>query len=162
MNNNDRLTRLRYALDIKDDDMLTIFSLGGLTVSKDELLEFLDKLPKDDKLADNEYTRELSDEAFEHFLNGLITSQRGAKDGASEPKLELNAGNANNLLLKKVKIALKLTSDDMLDILDQAGVEISNSELSAVLRKEGHRNYKPCGDRYVRNFLKGLAIDFRR
>ena len=37
------------------------------------------------------------------------------------------------------------------------GVEVSNSELSAVMRREGHRNYKPCGDRYLRNFLRGLA-----
>jgi uncharacterized protein YehS (DUF1456 family) len=96
----------------------------------------------------------------------LITSQRGVqkpKEGqvAQEPKLELTRGNANNLLLKKVKIALSLTSDDLLDILDEAGVSISNSELSAVLRKEGHRNYKPCGDRYARNFLKGLALRYR-
>ena len=161
MNNNDRLTRLRYALDIKDEDMIIIFQMGGLAVSQAELLAFLDKIPNEDRLAENEYAENLSDAAFERFLNGLIISQRGVKDGASEPALELNSQNANNLLLKKVKIALKLTSEDMLDILNLAGVELSNSELSAVLRKEGHRNYKPCGDRYARNFLKGLAIDFR-
>lgn len=162
MNNNDRLTRLRYAMDIKDADMLTIFEMGGTSVSKEELLEYVDKLPKEDKTAENIYKRELSDEDFERFLNGLITSQRGKQKGAGEAKLELNPQNANNLLLKKVKIALSLTSHDILDILDQAGVEISNSELSAVLRKEGHRNYKPCGDRYIRNFLKGLAMDYRK
>ena len=101
-----------------------------------------------------------TDEQFERFLNGLIISQRGAKDD-NEPALELNSGNANNLMLKKIKIALKLTSDDILDILEEAGVVISNSELSAVLRREGHRNYKPCGDRYIRNFLKGLALRYR-
>ncbi|HHU19136.1 MAG TPA: DUF1456 family protein [Bacilli bacterium] len=114
----------------------------------------------EDKTLANEYELECSDEWFERFLNGLITSKRGAKDGP-EPELELNQANANNLFLKKVKIALKLTSDDILDILSDAGVEISNSELSAVLRKEGHRNYKPCGDRYIRNFIKGLTIHYR-
>lgn len=49
----------------------------------------------------------------------------------------------------------------MLDIFKIAGVNLSNSELSAVLRKEGQRNYKKCGDRYVRNFLKGLTIKNR-
>lgn len=64
-------------------------------------------------------------------------------------------------MLKRTKIALKLTSDDILDILEEAGLVISNSELSAVLRREGHRNYKPCGDRYIRYFLKGLGLRYR-
>lgn len=64
-------------------------------------------------------------------------------------------------MLKKVKIALALTSEDILEVLRKANVTISKSELSAVLRKEGHRNYKECGDRYARNFLKGLAIAYR-
>jgi uncharacterized protein YehS (DUF1456 family) len=46
----------------------------------------------------------------------------------------------------------------MLAILKEAGVNLSNSELSSVLRRKGQRNYKECGDRYIRNFLKGLAI----
>ena len=66
-----------------------------------------------------------------------------------------------NILLKRVKIALALTSEDMLDILAAAGVIITKGELGAVLRKEGHRNYKVCGDRYARNFLKGLALKYR-
>lgn len=53
------------------------------------------------------------------------------------------------------------TSKDMLDIFEDAGVKLSNGELSAVLRKEGQRNYRECGDRYARNFLKGLAIRYR-
>lgn len=161
MNNNDRLTRLRYAVDIKDEDMLALFSLGGATVTQEELIAYLTQLPKEDKLADNEYQKTLEDEHLERFLNGLIISQRGVKDDGQELPLELNAENANNLLLKKVKIAFRLTSHDILDILELAGLEISNSELSAVLRKEGHRNYKACGDRYIRYFLKGLALDYR-
>ena len=49
----------------------------------------------------------------------------------------------------------------MLNLLDEAGVRVSKGELSAILRKEGHRNYKPCGDRYARNFLKGLMLRYR-
>lgn len=168
MNHNDRLVRLRYALDIKDNDMVTIFKLGGMEKTKEDIKAMLTKLAQEDEETNTENVYELmcDDESFERFLNGLITSQRGVqkpKEGqvAQEPKLELTRGNANNLLLKKVKIALSLTSDDLLDILDEAGVSISNSELSAVLRKEGHRNYKPCGDRYARNFLKGLALRYR-
>ena len=37
MNNNDILIRLRYALDIKDADMVKIFKLGGIEVTADEV-----------------------------------------------------------------------------------------------------------------------------
>ena len=47
------------------------------------------------------------------------------------------------------------------DMLEDEGVFLSKSELSAVLRREGHRNYKVCGDRYIRNFLKALAKQYR-
>lgn len=155
MNHNDRLTRLRYALDIRDIDMMKIFELGGVTVTKEEVREMLKKKGEED------YELELTDENFERFLNGMIISQRGAREGSEDPIFELHKGNANNLLLKKMKIALSLTSDDMLDVLDRAGVVVSKGEMSAILRKEGHRNYKPCGDRYARNFIKGLMLQYR-
>ena len=64
-------------------------------------------------------------------------------------------------MLKKLKIALSLTSEDMIDILKSSEVYVSKGELSAVLRKKDHRNYRECGDKYARNFLKGLAIKYR-
>jgi uncharacterized protein YehS (DUF1456 family) len=173
MDNNDILIRLRYALDIKDADMVEVFRLGGLELTKEAVQKMLLKSKKDEATEASEAGAASGDEqlacdnaTLESFLNGLITSQRGkpqVKLGEPEPKPEfvLNNGNVNNLLLKKVKIALTLTNEDMLEILESAGVTISKSELSAVLRKEGHRNYKPCGDRYARNFLKGLALRYR-
>ena len=162
MNNNDLLTRLRYALDLSDSEMVDIFELGGQSMSRKKVDALLKKSEEnsDDVEAENKYVLACSDEMLERFLNGFITFKRGPKDGP-EPKLELNHKNANNLFLKKVKIALSLTSDDILDLLEDEGVEISKSELSAVLRKEGHRNYKPCGDRYIRNFLRGLTEEYR-
>lgn len=162
MNNNDRLTRLRYALDLDDAEMVKIFELGGYSISKKEIRLLLKKSSNnsDDVEEENDYVLDCSDEMLERFLNGFITFKRGPKDGAV-PALELNQENANNLFLKKVKIALSLTSDDVLDLLADSGVEISEHELSAVLRKEGHRNYKPCGDRYIRNFIHGLTLQYR-
>lgn len=165
MNHNDRLTRLRYGLDIKDEDMVEIFAMGGVTLSKEDVQAMLKKQETQasepvDERTENVYELTCTDEQFDRFLNGLIISQRGTKDD-KEPVLELNPANANNLMLKRTKIALKLTSDDILDILEEAGLVISNSELSAVLRREGHRNYKPCGDRYIRYFLKGLGLRYR-
>lgn len=155
MNHNDRLTRLRYALDIKDSDMIEIFRLGGMPVTREDILAMLKKIDEEN------YEQELTDEGLERFLNGMIISQRGVKKDAPEPVFELRQGNANNIMLKKLKIALKLTSDDMIDVLDDVGVTVTKSEMSAFFRKEGHKNYKTCGDNYTRNFLKGLIGWYR-
>ncbi len=172
MNNNDRLVRLRYALTIKDNKLVEIFGLGGFSTTKEDVQQMLTKAEGStsqveyDEFVGNQYALKLDNTMLESFLNGLIIAKRGVQE--SQPNspaapflMSKDNRNVNNILLKKVKIALSLTSEDMLEILKVAGVEISKSELSAVLRKEGQRNYKECGDRYARNFLKGLAIKYR-
>ncbi|MGE8079775.1 DUF1456 family protein [Peribacillus loiseleuriae] len=174
MNNHDILIRLRYALDIKNTDMVKIFKLGGIEVTKEDVLKMLTKLKdsyhneadNDDDITENEENIICNNMMLESFLNGLIIFKRGKQEPksgqAKSPALSVeNTESVNNLLLKKLKIALTLTSEDMLDILEEAGVMITKGELSAILRKEGHRNYKECGDRYARNFLKGLALKYR-
>ena len=166
MNNNDILIRLRYALDIKDTVMMEIFKLGGISVTNDELQRMLLR-PKnnsnndsdEDKFIPNDDMRKCNNYMLESFLNGFIILNRGKQE--SKPYLIKDNKTVNNIFLKKVKIALSLTSEDMLDLFKAAGVNLSSSELSAVLRREGQRNYKECGDRYVRIFLKGLAVKYR-
>ncbi len=170
MTNNDILIRLRYALDIKNTDMVEIFKLGGIDVTKEEVLKILTK-PRDSyddeddfvDIEENEDHIECDHTMFESFLNGFIIFKRGKQDPKpGQPEIPtLTNEHVNNLLLKKVKIALTLTSDDMIDILEEAGVNVTKGEISAILRKKGHKNYKVCGDRYARNFLKGLAIKYR-
>jgi uncharacterized protein YehS (DUF1456 family) len=67
----------------------------------------------------------------------------------------------NNAILKKIRIALELKEDDMLAILKLADVDLSKSELTALFRKEGHKNYKECGDQFLRKFLRGISIRYR-
>lgn len=164
MNNNDILIRLRYALDLKNTEMIDIFKLGDVEVTKEDVLLLLTKSDEDE--AENELQMKCTNSMLDSFLNGLIIYKRGKQEPKpGQPQTPavsvLHNESVNNILLKKVKIALALTSEDMLDILEEAGVVISKSELSAVLRKEGHKNYKPCLDRYARNFLKGLALRYR-
>jgi uncharacterized protein YehS (DUF1456 family) len=172
MNNNDILIRLRYALDIKDMDILEMFKLGGANVTKEELERMLLKtnnssnVDEDDEFEADEDMKKCNNFMFESFLNGLILFKRGkleSKPGEPEKQILVikDNKNVNNIMLKKVKIALSLSSEEMLDIFKEAGIILSKSELSAVFRREGQRNYKACGDRYARNFLKGLAIKYR-
>ena len=51
----------------------------------------------------------------------------------------------------------QLREEDILEILNKAGMKFGKSELSAILRKKGHDNYRPCGDQVLRYFLKGLT-----
>ncbi len=174
MNNNDLLIRLRYALDIKDTDMIQIFQLGGMTVTKEELQRILQKPENDGKNESKEerFTqtsdrKKCSNHMLESFLNGFIILNRGkqeSKPGQEEkPSYLINDNKTvNNIFLKKVKIALSLTSEDMLDIFGAAGVILSSSELSALFRREGQRNYKECKDGYIKNFLKGLTLKYRK
>lgn len=174
MNNNDILIRLRYALDMKDVEIVEIFRLGGIDVSAEDVQKILTKQKEDDYNNRNDnHNIEKNDDVMictnvmlESFLNGFIIYKRGVKETSTESMsaqvMTMNQRNVNNIVLKKLKIALELSSEDMLDILKTAGVVITKGELSAVFRKEGHKNYKECGDRYARNFLKGLAIKYRK
>ncbi|ODA41658.1 putative cytoplasmic protein [Desulfosporosinus sp. BG] len=174
MDNNDILIRLRYALDIRDRDMVEIFKLGDTEVTEEvvrkllikskETYRYNNEVDAHDEIDDQEENIKCKNSMLESFLNGLIIFKRGkqeAKPGQPErPELKNNE-KPNNILLKKLKIALSLTSEEMIDILAETGVIITKGELGALLRKEGHKNYKECGDKYARNFLKGLAKKYR-
>ena len=164
MDNNDILIRLRYAMEIKNKDMAEIFKLGGVDVTVPEVIKILTKSDEYDAEIDDQI--KCNNSMLDSFLNGFIIFKRGKQDpkpkqpDTPEPSIKKSA-NVNNLLLKKVKIALALTTEDMLDIFQKAGITVSKGELGALLRKEGHKNYKECGDKYARNFLKGLAVKYR-
>lgn len=67
----------------------------------------------------------------------------------------------NNDILKKLRVALKLRDEDIIQILKLAEFDVSKSEVSALFRVEDHPNYKECGDQLLRNFLNGLIIYMR-
>ena len=177
MDNNDILIRLRYALNLRDKEMVEIFKLGGTELTEEIVKKLLIKSKETyrynnvvedhdehDEIDETEENIKCRNSTLESFLNGFIIFKRGkqeAKPGLPDRLVLKNNENPNNMLLKKLKIALSLTSEDMIDILTETGVIVTKGELGALLRKEGHKNYKECGDKYARNFLKGLAKKYR-
>ncbi|KIC03008.1 DUF1456 family protein [Flavobacterium sp. JRM] len=67
----------------------------------------------------------------------------------------------NNDILKKLRVALMLRDDQIVEILELVDFRISKSELGAFFRAEDHENYMECGDQVLRNFLNGLVIHLR-
>ena len=67
----------------------------------------------------------------------------------------------NNDILKKLRVALKLRDDEIVEILKLVDFRITTTELGAFFRKSDHPNYKECGDQVLRNFLNGLIIHLR-
>ena len=64
----------------------------------------------------------------------------------------------NNDVFKKLRVALKLRDDDIIEILKLSNFEISKSELGAFFRGEDHPKYMVAQDQVLRNFLNGLII----
>lgn len=151
MTNNDFLRRLRYALNIKDNIMIQIFKKGHIIVTREDIIDYLKK-DIDDGF------KKLSNNDLISFLDGLIIQKRGNReDGTPVPTIKITKNNLNNILLRKLRIALAFKSYDMIRIFKLGGIEISEGELSALFRSENHKNYKECGDKYIRIFLKGLT-----
>ncbi len=151
MNNNDILRRIRYIFDFNDSKMIAIFGLADHQVTREQISDWL---KKDD---DPEF-KECSDTELAIFLNGLINDKRGEKEGPqSEPEESLT----NNIIFKKLKIALNLKTRDVLEIMNLANLCISKHELSAFFRRPDHKHYRDCQNQILRNFLKGMQLKYR-
>lgn len=151
MTNNDLLRRLRYALNLNGVSIAEICALAGYEIGPLEVLNLLKK-------EDEKGFVVCDDALMGAFLDGLITSRRGPRDAPSGASPAAEGLLNNNIVLRKLRIALELNDAAMLDIFRQAGVSISKAELSALFRGVGQRNYKECGDQLLRNFVRGLTL----
>lgn len=151
MTNNDILRRIRFIFDFNDAKMMELFTLPNQEITRAQISDWLKK-DEDPAFV------ELDNYHLAIFLNGLINEKRGKKE--KEPEIEgvLN----NNIILRKLKIALNLENDGILDILKLAGLKISKHELSAFFRNPTQSQYRPCGNQVLRNFLMGLQIKYAR
>ncbi|MBT4362503.1 MAG: DUF1456 family protein [Deltaproteobacteria bacterium] len=152
MTKNDILRRIRYTFDFSDDKMITIFALANHKVTRAEISDWM-------KREEDPAYKILYDDELAVFLNGLIIEKRGRKEGpVPKPEKKLT----NNVILKKLQIALNLRSEELLDVLMLADLKVSKYELSAFFRKPDHKHYRPLRDQILRNFLNGVQIKYRK
>ncbi|MCM8534886.1 MAG: DUF1456 family protein [Lentisphaeraceae bacterium] len=155
MNKNDILIRIRYAFHFKNAELIEMFKLGGCRM---EALDLVNLLKKEEE----EGFWECEDKLLDSFLDGFIIKKRGKQEPKPGQKAFPKPDKlTNNIILKKIRIALELKDTDILEILETAKFKVSKTELSALFRREGQRNYKECGNQFLRNFLVGLALKYR-
>jgi len=132
--------------------MIAIFGMADHEVTREQVSNWLKK----DDDADFE---ELSDTDLAIYLNGLINDRRGKKEGVQlEPEKRIN----NNIILRKLKIALDLKAEDILEILALSDAEISKHELSAFFRKPDHKHFRKFKDQILRKFIDGVQTKYRK
>jgi uncharacterized protein YehS (DUF1456 family) len=152
MTNSDLIRTIRYIFDFKDPKMVDLFKAGGLDVKREQVANWL-------KREEEPFFETIVDIDLAAFLNGFIVENRGKKEG-DDPKPEKTL--TNNIIFRKLRIALDLKEDDVLEILSSVGMHISPHELSAFFRKPSQAQYRPCKDQILRNFLRGLQKRYRK
>jgi uncharacterized protein YehS (DUF1456 family) len=150
VNANDILRRIRYTFELSDSKMMEIFALAGHEITRAQISDWL---KKDDDPA----YKDLDDNHLAIFLNGFIIEKRGKKEGP--PPIAEKRLN-NNIVLRKLKIALDLKDDNILEILALADMRISKHELSAFFRKPDQEQFRPCKDQILRNFIHGMQVKY--
>lgn len=148
MTNNDILARLRYLFNYNDLKVVELYKLAGSDIQESDVINWLKKEEEPTYIS-------MSDKELAFFLNGLIIEKRGEKDGTQpEPEEFLT----NNNILRKLKIALNLKSEDILALFALIDKKVSKPELSSFFRNPDHSSYRPLMDQYLRNFLTALQL----
>jgi len=144
---NEILFRIKKALNLSTEEMIEAYKLEDYNMEVSHL-ESLLKRRLDDGFILASY------EELGVFLDGFVTLKRGPspKKPNSDEAVELT----NNLILKKLRIALELKEAETEIIFNLADVELSKQQLASLFRKEGHKNFKECSDELLMAFLDGL------
>ncbi len=151
MTKNDIFRRIRYIFDFSDQEVISIFAQAERTVGRPLISSWLKREGVKGYL-------EIKDVDLATFLNGFVIMKRGRREGPlPSPEVKLS----NNDILKKLKVALSLRAEDILDLFDDAGMPISAPELSSFLRNPKQGKFRQLQDQYLRNFLIGLQMEHR-
>ena len=147
LTNNSVLRRLRYAFNIKDSEAVKIFDSANVKVDEEQVIAWLKKEDDPDFVF-------IEDGYLAAFLNGFIILKRGKKEGV-EPVNEKRLNN--NIVFRKIKIALNLKVEDIIDIFKAVDFKVSKHEITAIFRNPKQNQYRECQNQFLRTFLQGLT-----
>ena len=144
---NEILYRLHKTLNLSIDEMMEAYRLADYPMTRERLDALL-------KRRNEKGFESCSYEELGVFLDGLIILKRGPspKKANDDEAVELT----NNLILKKLRIALELKEPETELIFNLADVVLTKQELKSLFRNEKHKNFKACSNELFMAFLEGL------
>ena len=141
MRNNIILHKIIQTLKLTDDEVIKILKQENQNITNELLQSIINQeVP-------------CSYEVLGSFLDAIITLKRGTSTTIkADEVIELT----NNVILKKVRIALELKEEETLKAFKNGGEAITKQKLSYMLRKAGHTKFKKCSYELLISFLDGL------
>jgi uncharacterized protein YehS (DUF1456 family) len=150
MTNNDYLRALRHVMNIPDSRVVELIELTGYLVTPEEVASYL-------KIEGEPGHEPCPHEVMSHFLNGMVLFKRGRDESRPLPTAEVPV--SNNLVLKKLRVAFELKDTDIIALVEKSGtLKVTKSELGAFFRSRDHRNYRECGDQFLRHVFRSLSL----
>jgi uncharacterized protein YehS (DUF1456 family) len=144
---NEILYRIQKALNLSMAEMLEIYKLESYKMSETHLESLIKRRQEEGFML-------CSYEELGIFLDGLVTFKRGPSP--KKPNVDEVVELTNNLILKKLRIALELKEADIEIIFGLADIELTKQQLASLFRKDGHKNFKPCSAELLMAFIEGL------
>jgi uncharacterized protein YehS (DUF1456 family) len=152
MTANDVLRRLRFALNLPDAELGRLLATVGQPVAPEVIAGYFAR-------EDNEAYVECPDVVLGALLDALVLDRRGPRDPNAPPVVA--EALDNNVILRKLRIALSYKEPEMIATLAAGGMRASPSELSALFRQRNHKHYRAAGDQLMRAFFEGLTARLR-
>ncbi len=147
LNTNEIFYRIQKALNLTHEEIIQAYKLEDYSMEASRLASLLSR--RQDKAF-----QLCSYEELGVFLDGLVSLKRGPSPKKSDDNEAVEL--SNNLILKKLRIALELKETETEIIFGLADIELSKQQLASLFRKESHKNFKECSDELLMAFLDGL------
>ena len=144
---NDILFKIQRALSLDNKSIIEAYALAKYTMTEERLVNILKKHQ------DKGY-EEATYEELGVFLDGLVLLKRGPSDKVADENEAVAL--TNNLILKKIRVAMELKEAELVILFALAEVELTKRQIGSLFRKEGGKNFKVCSDELLMAFLEGL------
>ena len=144
---NDILFKIQRALSLDNKSIIEAYALAKYTMTEERLVNILKKHQ------DKGY-EEATYEELGVFLDGLVLLKRGPSDKVADENEAVAL--TNNLILKKIRVAMELKEPELVILFALAEVELTKRQIGSLFRKEGTKNFKACSDELLMAFLEGL------
>jgi len=139
------IKELKVALDLNRAQIMHLYELEEFPITKERL----------DSILKNRSKKNSSNATYEElgvFLDGLISQKRGKPKAAPAEDVVLD----NNLILKKLRVALNLKDTEIAIIFELADFKISKSAMKDLFRSYTHPKYRECDNKTLKAFIEGL------